>query len=92
METVRHEKQKSFVRRFTQSFTKSISKHLSKASNRRPTEVQLKTWVNEGGQNFGDIKKVSLVNGVLCQTWSEKFRATLHPYINSFKKIFDGNN
>lgn len=46
---------------------------------RVPTEFQLITWENEGGNLYGANDDVVIINGILCQTWLDRVRASLRP-------------
>lgn len=61
-------------------------------SFRIPTEVQINTWENEGGCINGACENVVIVNGVLCQTWLDRVKATLSPIWKNFKSLFSFSN
>ncbi len=71
----------NFVRR------NSFRKNFFPKTVRVPTEFQLNTWENEGGCVYGACSDVVIVNGVLCENMTDRFRATLKPYWSGLKSM-----
>lgn len=69
------------------SYTNSLRQRFFPHSFRVPTEFQMNTWENEGGCLNGNCDIV-IINGVLCQTWSDRVKATIEPYWKNFKSLF----
>jgi hypothetical protein len=72
MDKINFAKKNSFREKF---FPKSF---------RVPTEFQINTWEYEGGSLNGACDNTVIINGVLCQTWFEKVKATVLPYWRRF--------
>lgn len=51
---------------------------------RVPTERQVLTWEDEGG-NLSMCEDVVIINGVLCQTWPERVRASFRSHWDWFR-------
>lgn len=66
----------------------SLRRRFFPNSFRVPTQFQINTWEYEGGCLNGNCDDVVIVNGVLCQTWSDRVKATLAPYWKNFKLFF----
>ncbi|MBL7543349.1 MAG: hypothetical protein JNL11_06005 [Bdellovibrionaceae bacterium] len=58
---------------------------------RVPTEYQILTWENEGGCLDGRCNNIMIVNGILCETWFDRIKATLMPYWRRFRVFFRNN-
>lgn len=55
---------------------------------RIPTEVQLNTWENEGGCLYGVKDNNVIINGLLCETFLDRIRATVKPYWDQLRAMF----
>ncbi len=67
----------------------SLRQKFFPSSFRVPTEFQINTWEYEGGCINGVCENVVIINGVLCQTWFDRVKATLTPYWKNFKSFFN---
>lgn len=57
-------------------------------SVRIPTEFQILEWEYEGGCLNGVCSSnISIINGVLCETWWERIKATSLPFWKSFRPL-----
>ena len=62
-------------------------------SFRVPTEYQILNWEYEGGcLNGVCATNISIINGVLCETWWDKVKATSLPFLKSFRTFFGIKN
>lgn len=76
----------NFVRR------NSFRKNFFPKSIRVPTEFQLNTWENEGGCVYGACDNAVIIDGVLCENMSDKFRVTLRTYWKGLRSLFGSPN
>ncbi len=54
---------------------------------RVPTERQVLTWEDEGG-NLSTCEDIVIINGVLCRTWTERVRASFISFWDRIRGIF----
>ena len=47
---------------------------------KKPTEVQLSTWENDGGNVETSDQDFVIINGMVCCTWTQRVRAYLTKY------------
>ena len=54
---------------------------------RVPTERQVLTWEDEGG-NLSTSEDIVIINGVLCRTWTERTRASFISFWDRVRGFF----
>ncbi len=54
---------------------------------RVPTERQVLTWEDEGG-NLSTSEDIVIINGVLCRTWTERARASFISFWGHIRAFF----
>lgn len=79
------------MKKINTSKKNSLKQKFFPNSFRVPTEFQINTWEYEGGCLNANCDVV-IINGVLCQTWSDRVKATLAPYWKNFKSLFSGTS
>ncbi|OYZ22327.1 MAG: hypothetical protein B7Y39_07560 [Bdellovibrio sp. 28-41-41] len=75
------------MKKINTSNRNSLRQRFFPHSFRVPTEFQINTWENEGGCLNGNCDVV-IINGVLCQTWFDRVKATMGPYLKNVKSFF----
>jgi len=67
---------------------KSLREKLIPSSVRIPTEYQFQTWEYEGGRLKHSEDNIVIINGVLCETWKQKVRASMTGCWQNLKAFF----
>jgi len=76
------------MKKIDSSTKNSLRRKFFPNSFRVPTQFQMNTWEYEGGCLNGDCENIVIINGVLCQTWFDKVKATVNPHWRNFKLLF----
>lgn len=57
-------------------------------SFRAPTEYQILNWEYEGGSQQSAVDNIVIINGVLCETTWDRWKATMLPITKFFRRTF----